>query len=883
VTLAAGTKLGPYEILAPLGAGGMGEVYRAKDTKLERDVAVKVLPAHLTSDPDALGRFEREAKAVASLSHPNILAIHDFGTHAGVSYAVTELLEGETLRGRIDAGTISQRQAVDWAQQIAKGLSAAHGKGVVHRDLKPENVFVTGDGNVKILDFGLVKRLEGRPEEQTSAPTDTGHTAPGTVMGTVAYMSPEQVRGLPVDHRSDIFSFGAVLYEMLSGQKAFKRHTASDTIAAILKEEPQELTHSGKNISASLDHIVRHCLEKDREDRFQSARDLAFDLSEASGALSATASGSYAPAKPLTRNRVLLAVAAAFVVAAAGFLLWKQSRPEATAPGIKRIAVLPFENLGAPEDDYFADGIADQIRGKLTAVPGILVIARSSSTPYKKTTKTSQEIARELSANYLLTATVRWQKSGGANRVQVNPELVEILSDGPPASKWQQSFDAALTDVFQVQSDVASRVAGALGVALAEGQKKELAEKPTQNLAAYDAFLKGEEASNAMAANDPGSLRQALSFYEQTVALDAGFAEAWARVSAAAGLLYANSTPRPELFERARTAAEKAITLAPTRPEGYQALGNYQRILLNDPRAAMETYAKALRLAPNDVRVLGSTVWAEMSLGLWDAALKHATEAARLDPRSVSANRILGLTLIYRRRYAEAREAFERALALAPANLAATGYKTATFLGQGDLPGARAFLRSASKSVEPTRLVVWMALDNDLSWVLEEADRELLLRLTPDAFDGDRALWGICLAQVSGWKGDQANAHRYAEEARKAVEDQLRQTTDDSQRHALLGLALAYLGRKEEAIREGQRSVSLMTISKDAYLGPYIQFQLVRIFILVGEHEKAIDLVEPLLKIPYFVSPAWLKIDPNFDRLRGNPRFQKLVSGGASP
>ncbi|HEY4231766.1 MAG TPA: serine/threonine-protein kinase, partial [Thermoanaerobaculia bacterium] len=249
MTLAPGTKLGTYEVLAPLGAGGMGEVYRARDSKLDRDVAVKVLPASVANDADTLGRFEREAKAVAALSHPNILAIFDFGRHDGVAYAVTELLEGETLRGRLDGGVaIPQRQAIDWGLQIARGLSAAHERGIVHRDLKPENVFVTRDGHVKILDFGLAKKVEAPAQkDQSSAPTGTGHTEPGTVLGTMGYMSPEQVRGLPVDPRSDIFSLGAVLYELLSGKKAFKRNTASDTIAAILKEDPPEITGSARN------------------------------------------------------------------------------------------------------------------------------------------------------------------------------------------------------------------------------------------------------------------------------------------------------------------------------------------------------------------------------------------------------------------------------------------------------------------------------------------------------------------------------------------------------------------------------------------------------------------------------------------------------------
>ena len=526
MTLSAGTRLGPYQILSPLGAGGMGEVYRARDSKLKREVAIKVLPQSLAADADALARFEHEALVVAALSYPNILAIHDFGKHEGTAYAVTELLEGETLREKLDAGPIALKQAVDYALQVVKGLSAAHEKGVVHRDLKPENLIVIRDGHLKILDFGLAKKVEAvAPGKETSAPTGSGHTEPGVVMGTVGYMSPEQVRGLPVDHRSDIFSFGAILYELLSGKKAFKKDTASDTMAAIMRDESPELSESGRNISPALDHIVKHCLEKDRDNRFQAAKDVVFALSEASGPT--TTSGAQLAAPPAGKGKVLVAVAAIVILAVAGVLLLRRPhRGAGEAGGVKRVAVLPFENLETPEDGYFADGIADAVRGKLTSVPGLEVIARASSTPYKKTTKTPQEIARELGAYYLLTATVRWQKSGGGNRVQVSPELVEIRESGAPALKWQQPFDAAITDVFQVQSDIATKVAQALGGALGAGEEKRLSERPTQNLAAYDAFLKGEEASNSMGVNDPPSLRKALGFYEQAVALDPGFAQA---------------------------------------------------------------------------------------------------------------------------------------------------------------------------------------------------------------------------------------------------------------------------------------------------------------------------------------------------------------------
>ncbi len=464
MTLSAGTRLGPYEILSPLGAGGMGEVYRARDKKLDRDVAVKVLPQSLAADPDALARFEREAKAVAALSHQNILSIFDFGNQDGIAYAVMELLEGETLRGKLDSGPIPQKQAVDYALQIAKGLSAAHEKGIVHRDLKPENLFVAKDGHVKILDFGLAKKIgTASPGEETSAPTVSGHTEPGVVMGTMGYMSPEQVRGLPVDHRSDIFSLGAILYELLSGSRAFKRQTVADTMAAIMNEEPPELTQSGRNISPALDRVVKHCMEKDRGRRFQSASDVAFALSEqSSSSVVSGAVGAHLAAPPGRKSKVLTAVAVVVVLAAVGVLILRRPhRGGGEAGGVKRVAVLPFENLGAPEDDYFADGIADAVRGKLTSLSGIQVIARGSSMPYKKTAKTPTQIAQELDVGYLLSATVRWQKGAGtASRVEVSPELVEVGASGTPISKWQQPFDAALTDVFQVRRSRARTAGG---------------------------------------------------------------------------------------------------------------------------------------------------------------------------------------------------------------------------------------------------------------------------------------------------------------------------------------------------------------------------------------------------------------------------------------
>jgi eukaryotic-like serine/threonine-protein kinase len=333
MALATGTRLGPYEIVGPLGAGGMGEVYRARDPKLGRDVAIKVLPESLRERPDALERFEREARSVAALSHPNILAIFELGSAEGRSYAVTELLEGETLRARLAKGALGARKAVEIGAQIATGLAAAHDKGVVHRDVKPENVFLTQDGGVKLLDFGLARLDAIAPAgDETSSPTQLRRTDAGTVMGTVGYMSPEQARGALADHRSDIFSLGVVLYEMLSGRRAFQRDTAAETMTAILREEPPELGAPGAGVSPALDQIVRHCLEKRPEERFQSARDLAFDLQAFSGSVSGARG---VPARATGSGRrvlaVLSALAAGAVLFAAGRLSSRAAAPAASA------------------------------------------------------------------------------------------------------------------------------------------------------------------------------------------------------------------------------------------------------------------------------------------------------------------------------------------------------------------------------------------------------------------------------------------------------------------------------------------------------------------------------------------------------------------------
>ena len=887
MSLLAGARLGPYEILAPLGAGGMGEVYRATDTRVDRAVALKVLPEKFFEDAEMRARFEREARLLASLNHPGIATLYSFEEISGRHVLSMELIEGVELGQRLASGPLPADESLFIARQIAEGLEAAHEKGIVHRDLKPANVRITPSGRVKILDFGLAKQtVAPMTREETSAPTGTvspglraSATEPGVVLGTLDYMSPEQVRGRPVDHRSDIFSFGAVLHEMLTGKRAFHRDSVADTMAAITRDEPESAP--AVMLDPGLASVVRRCLEKKPEDRYASARDLSSELARVASGLTPglPTSQAVAAAAPKRRRIVFAGVGAAAAAAIALALFLNHRSPSPAADVRKRIAVLPFENLGSPDQEYFADGVTDEVRGKLTSLASLAVIARGSSTPFKKTTKTQQQIAGELEVAYLLTGTIRWEKSGGSGRVQVTPELVEIKGKGAPESRWQQKIEADLTDVFKVQAEIATRVANELGVALARTDEKRLAERPTANLEAYDAYLKGEEASGSGTRLDPPSLLRAISFHERAVELDPKFAVAWATLSRLRSQLYLNGTPKPELAQGAKEAAERALGLAPERAAGYSAMSLYERNVRADLAKAQEWIVMAQRVEPTALRALAVSSFLNMTAGRWEEAIAEMRESIRIDPLSVRSHRVLGLAFLRRKRHAEAREVYDRAIALAPTNILLYEDRALADLAAGDVEGAKAVIRRASAKVPPAALVAFFANFNDLGWVLDKDQRDLLLRLTPAEFGGDKGAWALCLAQEYRLDGNAERSRALAQEAVAELRRQMAGAPKRSSLHAILGYALALAGEKAAAIAESVRATELVP-AENLPDGPYVRHNLARVYVLTGEPEKALDTLEPVLQMPYHLTPAWLKIDPTFDPLRGNPRFQKLVANG---
>ncbi len=612
MTLAPGTNLGPYEILGPLASGGMGEVYRARDTRLERDVAVKVLRDRFKDDADSLSRFRREARAVAALSHPNILALYDIGEERGIAYVVTEFLVGETLRARLERGPLPLKQAVEYAVSIAGGIQAAHEKGIVHRDLKPENVFVTRDGQVKILDFGLAKETAS----DESRDTQSRHTIPGTLLGTIAYMSPEQVRGEEADSRSDIFAFGAVLYEMLGGQQAFSAVSAADTLVAILKEEPPAIS-----VPPDVDGILKRCLSKRAEERFESAQGLKFALETAT-------------------------------------LTGKATGPSAS------IAVLPFTDMSPSKDqDYFCEGMAEELINGLMTIPDLRVAARSSAFRFKGHVEDVRRVGEALNVKSVLTGSVRT----AGKRLRVGVQLNDVVNG---YQIWSKRYDREMEDVFAVQDEIASEIVEALQTQLGAGNKTPRLKRYTENLEAYHLYLQGRY---HWFARTKGGLERALQYFDQAIEKDPGYALAHSGVADLYSILgiYGYAPPRVA-FPKARAAAERALANDDELAEGHMALGLVKLIHDWDLSEGEQRILRAIALNPNNAVAHSWYALYLVCTGRDDGEANRARERAQeLEPLSAYIDAMAGVALVMQHRHEEAIRECTKALAIDPGYLVA--------------------------------------------------------------------------------------------------------------------------------------------------------------------------------------------------------------------
>ncbi len=665
--LAPGARIGPYEVLSLLGEGGMGAVYRGRDPRLGRDVAIKILLPDSARDDDALARFEREARAIAALSHPNVLSIFDYGDQEGTFFVVTELLEGETLRARLTNDIIDWRAAVDIGAEIAEGLAAAHSRSVVHRDLKPENVFLTREGRVKILDFGLAQTdpfLTG--EDTGNLPTRKFRTDPGTIVGTLSYMSPEQLKGESVDGTADIFSLGCILYEMVTSKKPFQRGSGAATIAAILKEDVSR-DELAEAVPPEFQRVIEGCVEKNPLQRFQSARDLALTLRAISSSTS-------------TRLDLL-------------------PRRRAKSKSIDSIAVLPFQNGGADADaDYLSDGVTEGVINKLSQLPKLKVMARSTVFRYKGRDVDPRAVGRDLRVRAVLSGRIKHV----GDRIVLNVELVDAY-DG--AQLWGEQYNRQIADLVALQEEMSAEIAEKLRLRLTGAEKKRLRKKPTESTDAYQLYLKGRYQWNKRTED---SLKKGIAHFEEAIESDPSFAGPYAGL-ADSYITLATNIPLPprEAMPKAKAAAARALEIDDGLAEAWASLAAVKWWYEWDWDGAAAAYERAIKLNPNYATAHDGYAMLHCARGRFDASLEQVRKAVELDPLSRIIAVHAGWPFYFARDYDSAIGRFEKALELDDKFIPAQAWRG---MALGQLHRYEEALASFQRALETDRVPILLAM-----------------------------------------------------------------------------------------------------------------------------------------------------------------------------
>ena len=716
MSIPPGTKLGHYEIRSLLGAGGMGEVYLAVDTELDRTVAIKILPESLASDQQRLQRFIQEAKAASALNHPHILTIHEIGTTGTSRFIATEFIDGDTLRHRIGSG-MKLEEILEISIQIASALAAAHTAGIVHRDIKPENVMVRRDGYAKVLDFGLAKLSQPLGSiTDTEAPTKAMvNTGAGIVMGTASYMSPEQAKGTNLDLRTDLWSVGAVLYEMITGHLPFAGETPTETISLILQKEPAPLTRYTNEVPTELERIVAKTLTKNREDRYQTARDLLIDLrtlkrklevdaeidrtvppefrgaastgspqrslSTASGTMAATTSGSAQHVSSaeyivsgIKQHKIVTAIIVlALVIAAAGVSIFLYSR--SAKPSIESIAVLPFVNTsGDSNTEYLSDGISETLINSLTQLQQLRVVARTTAFRYKGKEIDPQAVGRELNVHVVLTGRVR--QSGDSLNVQV--DLVDAATG---AQLWGEEYERKIADVLAVKQDIAREITEKLRLRISGEEQKQLVGRDSKSAEAYQLYLKGRFYWNKRTYE---ALNKSVEYFTQAIEHDpnyalayVGLADSWFTIG-----WYRYAVPK-DAYQRAKSAAVKALEIDEKLAEAHTALAIIKATYDWDWAGAEREFKLAIELNPNYATAHHRYSLHLPIMGRLDEAVSEAKKAQELDPLSLIINENVGDVLFLARRYDEAEQQLRKTLELDPNFFVAHGTLAKVYEAQG--------------------------------------------------------------------------------------------------------------------------------------------------------------------------------------------------------
>ena len=849
----------------------MGVVYRARDTKLDRDVALKFLPPELTRDPEAKARFIHEARAASALDHPNICTIHAIDeTPEGQMFLVMPAYEGIPLNKKIEQAPLPINEAIDIAIQIADGLQSAHEKGIVHRDIKSSNIFITSKGQVKVMDFGLA-RSAGM----------TQVTRTGTTVGTVPYMSPEQARGEKVDHRTDIWSLGVIIYEMVTGQMPFRSDYKEAVIYAIIHEEPLPVTGIRSGVPIELERVIQKCLNKIKDERYQTAQDFIADLHHIQRLANA-------PIRPTSRARkgtairhinrwwpLIAGVGISLAIFVLFLLRFNITFDQTPLSERKMLVVLPFENLGSAEDEYFAAGITDEITSRLASVSGIGVISRTSALQYAGTQKTVKQISEELGVDFILEGTVRWARGReGIDRVRITPQLIQVSDD---THLWAESYDRIIDNVFEIQSEIAQMVLQQLGVTILEAELNAIEVRPTKNLEAYQAYLRGRYYAKRPHFNVQ-DLLHAVQSYQQAIQLDPEFTLAFAELSKAHGKLYYlrydHSTERQTEAEQ---AVNRAAELAPSAPETHIALGYYYFWVRRDAERALKEFSIAAKELPDNAEILEARAELVRMQGNMEEAVTYYKRAFGLNPREADPVLELGLTYWWLRKYPQALAACNQAIALAPDQAWPYLGKVFNYWSwKGSLQESRAALDGVRADHE------WAPW----TWYWQEMfegnyeDAINRLSLTPDDWTRTK-MWAMPKSLLAAHALDLLHkpdlARNAYEIAKNQLEEEIKRHPGDARYHSSLGIAYAALGNKEEAIEEGRRATELLPNARDAVYSLGHLHDLAYIYTLVDDYDSALDQLEYQLSIPGYISVPFIRMDPRFSRLQRNSRFQTLL------
>ena len=869
--LLVGHTFGHYKISKRIGTGGMGEVYLATDVTAGRKAALKLLPIRFTGDAERLKRFQQEAHAVVALNHPNILTVYEIGKDHATHYIASELIEGETLRQRLLRGRMEVGEAVDVAIQVGSALTAAHEAGIVHRDINPGNIMLRPDGYVKVLDFGIAKLAESAFAEATAdgaEPMTLAETNLGSILGTVRYMSPEQACGVPVDKRTDIWSLGVALYEMVTGHAPFTGDTPREVMTSILDKEPLSLTSYIRRIPAELRQIIGKALRKERTERYQSAGEMLQALKNLRHKLELKAVPSWLRWTRSPTGLLLVLLVAALAVALPFY--WQRNLTMTSRPE-KSIAVLPFENLSKDDENAsFAGGVQDEILSDLAGIADLKVISRTSARQYQSgSARNLRDIGQALGVAHIVEGSV--QRAGG--RIRVSVQLIDARTD---SHLWAEHYDRDFADVFAIQSEIAQKIADQLRSKLSPAERAAIAERPTADPVAYAFYTQAkaiDDESDWEGADK--SLNREVELLEKATQRDPNFALAYCDLAKAQVDLYSVTEPgtlSAAHLELAKKAADAALRVRPDLGEAHLELARYY-FQAGDYDRARDELVIARRTLPNNSEALYIAARIDRRQNRWDDALANFRKAKELDPRNSEAAFWCRDTYRDMRRYNE----FEQLVTKDVASGLLRDPWTQLWLAEvkyseGDPVAAQSLLEQVPLDFSAIQ-VIWEIRVRAALYLRDYDAANRVVAAIPAKF-ADRWLDGL----IAFARGDKQKAQSIFLDARKRLDARWGTEVKDAGYFSQIAELDAGLGRKEEAIREARRAVDLKPIAKDSLQGPQIATSLALVYAWTGERDRALEQLETVATIPAGPSYGDLRFNPCWDSLRGDKRFDKIVA-----